>query len=104
MSRKLRRLGLGSKEPGITDACPRHGDGEERHGWDILARLCAEPDKGDRTQSHILEHARSIMYHGRRASGVTLPFLGDTGEKGITFVESPLGTQSSSLRSTCLVF
>lgn len=44
------------------------------------------------------------MYHGRGASGVTLPFLGDTGEKGITFVESPLGTRSSSLRSTCLFF
>lgn len=64
-------------------------------GWDIWRR--AESDRGDGTQNCILEHALSITYHGRRASGVTLPFLGDTGERGLTFVEPLLGTRSSSL-------
>lgn len=67
-------------------------------GWHILAQPCSESERGDGTQSHILEHAQSITYQGQEASDVILPFLGNTGEK-LTFVGLLLGTQSSSTRS-----
>lgn len=55
------------------------------------------------TQGHVLDkRAHCITCQGRGASGVTLPFLGDTGERGLSLAEPLLGAQSFGTRSLYL--
>lgn len=66
----------------ISDVCHGHGNWKRQLvGQDSLARPCSGSGRGNVTQSHTLAE------QGKETSGITVPFLDGTGEKGLTFVE-----------------